>query len=91
MPNSFDSPVKFPLLDSFPPIYSDGVGQPDISVQAVLSTETSIASRIKDLTKLTAWSIPLDEREALSNDLAQIGDAYQGDWSEGSDDDDDDM
>ncbi|KAF4123302.1 mitochondrial partitioning protein [Geosmithia morbida] len=88
---NFDSSLKFPLLDSFPSIYADAAGQSDIATQTILSTETSIASRIKDLRSIAAWSIPLDERETLSNELAQLGDAYQGDWSEGSDEDDDDM
>lgn len=78
------------MLDSFPSIYPEGAGRPDIEVRTVLSTESSIARRIKAFKSLSAWSIPLDEREALSNDLAEIGDAYEGDWSEGSDEDDDD-
>lgn len=87
--NRFDTPLKFPLLDSFPTIYKEGAGQEDISVQTVLSTETTMAPQVKNLKSLTYWSIPLDEREALSNGLAEIADAYQDDWSSGSDEDDD--
>lgn len=89
--NRFDTPLKFPLLDSFPSIYREGAGQNEISVQTVLSTETTIGSQVKTLKSLTARSISFDEREALSNSLAEIADAYQDDWSSGSDEDDDDL
>ena len=39
----------------------------------------------------STWSIALDEREALSNSLAEIADAYRDDWESGSDEDDDDL
>lgn len=32
----------------------------------------------------------MEEREVLTNGLDEIADAYQDDWSSGSDDDDDD-
>lgn len=57
----------------------------------MLSTETTIGSQVKTLKSLTARSISFDEREALSNSLAEIADAYQDDWSSGSDEDDDDL
>lgn len=87
----FETPLKFPLLDSFPQIYTEGEGQDNIDVQTTLSTETSIGGRMKALKTLSTWSIPLDEREVLSNGLSEIADAYQDDWESGSDEDDDDM
>ena len=60
-------------------------------MRTVLSTETTIGPQVKTLKSLTSWSIPLDEREGLSNGLAEIADAYQDDWSSGSDEDDDDL
>jgi hypothetical protein len=87
----FETPLKFPLLDSFPHIFTEGEGQENIEVQTTLSTETSIGTRMKALKTLSTWSIPLDEREVLSNGLSQIADAYQDDWDSGSDEDDDDL
>jgi hypothetical protein len=37
------------------------------------------------------WSINLDERETLSNTLAELADGYRNDWSSGSEEDDDDL
>jgi hypothetical protein len=48
-----------------------------------------MVAQMKALKSQVAWSVGLDEREALANDLAEIADAYQDEWSGGSDDDDD--
>ena|SRR5438045_8241563 len=85
-------PVSFALLDSFPHIYSDAIASPNInsvSVRTSLSTDTSIASRIKHLRNVVGRSIGVDEREALSNSLASIAEAFEEGWDSGSDDDDD--
>ncbi|KAG9255216.1 tubulin domain-containing protein [Emericellopsis atlantica] len=86
----FDTPLKFPMLDSFPGIWPGAGKETAVDVQTVLSTETSIGPPIKTLKSLSAWSIPLDERETVANGLSEIADAYQDDWSSGSDEDDDD-
>lgn len=46
---------------------------------------------MKDLRSQGTRLIRLDEREALGNSLAEIADAYQDDWSSGSDEDDDEL
>lgn len=46
---------------------------------------------MKSLRSQVTWSVGLDDRETLANDLAEIADAYEGDWSSGSDDGDDDL
>lgn len=38
-----------------------------------------------------AWSVGVDEREALANDLSELAEAYVDDWYSGSDEDDDDL
>lgn len=60
-------------------------------MRTVLSTDKSIATRVKSLKAQIGWSVGVDERENLTNGLLDIADAYQDDWSSGSDDDDDDM
>lgn len=62
-----------------------------IPVHTVLKTTTSISARMKDLRSQGTRLIRLDEREALGNSLAEIADAYQDDWSSGSDEDDDEL
>jgi hypothetical protein len=56
-----------------------------------LSTETSQVRHLEAMKTHATWSIALDERETLSNSLAEIADAYRDDWESGSDEDDDDM
>lgn len=54
-----------------------------------LSTDTSVAVRIKSLRNIISGSIGLDEREALRNSLGKIAEAYEEGWDSGSDADDD--
>ena len=84
--------MQYPLIDSFPvSIFS----QPSdcsatVPVYTSLSTTSRVSSRIKTLQKVVSRMVSLDEREALTNDLAEIGDAYVEGWESGSDDDSDD-
>ena len=45
---------------------------------------------MKALQKVVGRMVALDEREALSNDLGEIIEAYEEGWDSGSDDDMDD-
>ena len=83
--------LAFPLLDSFPDIFS-GVEQPStssVAVDAALSTDTSVALRIKNLQQIVNRAVHVDEREALSNSLGEIAEAYEEGYDSGSDEDDD--
>ena len=55
-----------------------------------MSTDTAMRSSLRGLREQTAWLLPMEERETLTNGLDEIADAYKDDWSSGSDDDDDD-
>jgi hypothetical protein len=61
-----------------------------VSVQTSLSTDTSVARRIKGLQSVVSTAVSVDEREALSNSLAAIAEAYEEGWDSGSEEDDDD-
>lgn len=54
-----------------------------------LSTDTAVASRLKELQHIVNRAINVDEREALSNSLGEIAEAYEEGWDSGSDEDDD--
>jgi hypothetical protein len=54
-----------------------------------LSTDTAVASRVKSLQQIVNRAIGMDEREALSNSLGEIAEAYQEGWNSDSDEDDD--
>ncbi len=45
---------------------------------------------MKALKTQVVWAVGVEERELLSNSLAEIGDEYHDDWSSGSDDGEDD-
>ncbi|KAG5928930.1 hypothetical protein E4U42_007635 [Claviceps africana] len=84
--------TEFPLLDSYPHIYSSDAGKTSMPIHTVLRTDTSIRVQLRALrAQATRRLIGLDEREALGNGIAEMADAYQDDWSSGSDDDDDDI
>jgi hypothetical protein len=56
-----------------------------------LSSNTLIGPRIKTLRSEVTRLVNLEEREGLSNGLAELAEAYREDWSSGSDEDDDDL
>lgn len=82
--------MPFPILDSFPDIFS-GTQQSSASlaITTSLSTDTTVALRIKNLQQIVNRAIGVDEREALSNSLGEIAEAYEEGWDSGTDDDDD--
>jgi len=84
--------LSFPLIDSFPHIYADSssdLSPASVSVHTSLSTDSAVALRVKALSTIIYRSIGLDEREALSNSLGEIAEAYEEGWDSGSDEDDD--
>lgn len=83
--------LEFPLLDSYPHIFTSAASKTSMPVRTFLRTDTSISTSMRALRAQTSRLIDLDEREGLSNGIAEIADAYQDDWSSGSDDDDDDL
>ncbi|KAI9167323.1 Protein DML1 [Paramyrothecium foliicola] len=76
---------------SYPHIYANAPEKDSVSLQTRLSTDDSIAARVKALRTQVTWSVGLDDREALSNDLSELAEAYVDDWYSGSDEDDDDL
>ncbi|KAG9247243.1 tubulin domain-containing protein [Calycina marina] len=81
--------LPFPMLDSFPHIYAQSDSPKGLSVKASLSTDTTVALRIKTLQQIVSRAIAFDEREALRNSLGEIAEAYEEGWDGGSDSDDD--
>ncbi|KAH6661651.1 dml-1 [Plectosphaerella plurivora] len=84
--------TPFPLVDSFPAIYTSPTGAPlseSAGVTTRLSTDTGVSNAVKELRSFVAASIGVEEREDLGNELAELADAYRDGWSSGSDDDDD--
>lgn len=64
-------------------------GLTDVAVQTTLSTTSGVSSRVKTLQKIVGMMANVVERETLSNDLGEIGEAYEDGWHSGSEDDDD--
>jgi hypothetical protein len=60
-----------------------------MSVSTSLTTNTTVALRIKDLQRIVNRVVEVDEREALSNSLGEIAEAYEEGYDSGSDNDDD--
>lgn len=87
--HSYSSSLSFPLLDSYPRIYANTTNSDNMAVRTNLTTSAAIASRLKQLRTETARLIEVAERELLMESLSRLGEAYQEDWSSGSDIDDD--
>ncbi|KAL9637378.1 MAG: hypothetical protein Q9164_002223 [Protoblastenia rupestris] len=81
--------VSYPVLDSFPSIFSDA-SDSRVSVRTSLSTSSQISKRIRELRTESHRIASLDEREALSNSLSEMAEAYEEGWDGGDDDDSED-
>ncbi|KAK7960862.1 misato Segment II myosin-like domain-containing protein [Apiospora saccharicola] len=89
----YQSTLAYPMLDSYPRIFRDREGalrQDPISMRTVLSTDSSVMTRLRGLRTTVVRSIGLEDREDIGNELAEVAEAYKEGWSSGSDDDDDD-
>ncbi len=86
------TPLPFPLLDSFPHIYShtpSSTSSESVAVRTSLSTDSTVALRIKNVERFVTRAIGINERENLSNTLLAMAEAYEEGWDSGSDEDDD--
>lgn len=86
----YNSPLEYPLLDSFPGIFTLRPYPTSVAVHSSLSTTSRISNRVKALQKTISKMADVDEREALVNGLGEIGEAYEEGWNSGSDGDRDD-
>jgi hypothetical protein len=83
-------PLSFPLLSSFPHIFAQtNPSSLSLSVKTSLSTDTTVALRIKNLQHIVSRAVEVDEREALSNSLGEIAETYEEGYDSGTDEDDD--
>lgn len=81
--------LLYPLLDSFPHIFARPGASNSLSIKTSLSTDTSVALRVKSLQQIVSRAIGVDEREALVNSLGEIAEAYEEGYDSGTDEDDD--
>jgi hypothetical protein len=91
---TYQTPLAYPLPTSFPGIFRDERGQQldskGAQVMASLTTDTSLSKRLTNLRATVTRAFAVEDREALSNDLAEMADEYHEGWSSGSDEGDDD-
>ncbi|KAL2263750.1 hypothetical protein VTK26DRAFT_5394 [Humicola hyalothermophila] len=89
---SYNSDLRFPILDSFPDIFRGENGEEltgAINITSSLSTDSSVSDRLKRLRMTVLRSIGIEDRETLGNDLMEMADEYHEGWSSGSDDGED--
>ncbi|RKF53822.1 Protein dml-1 [Erysiphe neolycopersici] len=82
-------PLPFPLLDSFPQIFDRSGTPSSVTVRTSLMVDSSIVSRLKGLEYIASRAVATDEREALSNSLGELAEAYEEGWDSGSDEGED--
>lgn len=89
----YPTPLLFPLLSSFPSeiFLPASENHHNIAVHTALSTTSIISSQIKGLAKgLARGMMMLEEKESVTNGLAEIAEAYEVGWQSGDEDDDSD-
>ncbi|KAJ5126624.1 hypothetical protein N7448_007403 [Penicillium atrosanguineum] len=90
MLQSYRTPLRLPILDSFPyGMYPKSKSGSGVSILAALTASSRTAERIKAIETSTARMLSVDEREAMLNGLGEIRESYETGWSSGSEDDDD--
>ena len=89
MPYRYHSSLEYPLLDSFPSIFSLSSNLSQVAVHTSLSTTSAIFNRVKALQKMVSRTANLDERETLMNGLGEISENYEDGWQSGSEESDD--
>jgi hypothetical protein len=88
--SSYHSELPYEVLETFPNIFENTSTGSLLAIHSRLSTTTKVANRVKSFKLVVSRSVGLDEREALSNGLGEIAEAYEEGWSSGSDENSDD-
>ena len=82
------TPLLYPLLDSFPHIFTQ-TSNTSLVINTSLSTDSTVALRVKGLQYIVNRAIGVSEREALSNSLGAIAESYEEGYDSGSEEDED--
>ncbi|KAL8733133.1 MAG: hypothetical protein Q9166_002325 [cf. Caloplaca sp. 2 TL-2023] len=90
MVEMYHHPIPYPLLDSFPNILTNLTSSAkSLAIHGSLSTTTQISKRTKGLRNMVSRMVSVADREALTNGLGEIAEAYEEGWDSGSDEDSD--
>jgi len=82
----FKAPLSFPLLDSFPSIFRlQDPALHDAEVTSSLNVTSATSTWINNLERGARLRVSSDEREALSNGLHDIEQAYKAGFSDDED------
>ncbi|KAL5364950.1 protein dml1 [Aspergillus floccosus] len=90
MCQSFYTPLRFPILDSFPANLIQGAKTGgSVNILATLTASSRTAERIRKFEAVAGRIIGVDERENIVNGLGEIRETYETGWLSDSDFDDD--
>jgi len=82
----FNAPLGFPLLDSFPALFQfQDPAVHDVGVTSSLKVTSATSIWINNLERGARLRVSSDEREALSNGLQDIEQAYKAGFSDDED------
>ena len=82
----YNSPLTFPMPDSFPSILSPSSRYRDrVAIRTALATSTRVSARLKALQRTVYHAITFDQREVLSNTLSELASGYEEGWEGDSD------
>ena len=73
--SSYPTDVPYPQLDASPQALFGHSG-PNLGIRTALTTSSETRTRLADMGRQINRAIELDAREALLNNLAELGEAY---------------
>jgi hypothetical protein len=86
----YSTTLRFPLPDSYPQnLFSGYDAETGVEFLTALSSTSRIGEKLKDLQTVASRVVGVDEREALTNELGELREAYEKSWVSDTDSGDD--
>lgn len=80
----------FPLLDSYPRVFTCGKKEGGMAVRTSLETSSRVSERLRAMGGLVGRLVGVDQREELANGLKTLAEEYEEGWDSGLEDSEDD-
>ena len=86
----YRTPLPYPRMSSFPAIFPTPSYHDSIAVHTSLATSSRMLAHVQAMQTIVNKTVASDEREALSNNLGTIAEAYEEGWADHGEDSEDD-
>lgn len=82
---TYRSSLLWPMLPSYPPLFSFAGRGSKVALRAGISMTTAVSERVRALERSARRVVGIDEREALCDGLVTIAEEYEDGWSDDED------